>query len=322
MAKWESFVLVSIFILASLSGCLSDKTSPVDENQSNSEYRKLVTSEGEERKFIVTVPDSVNESNSVPVVIVIHGTNSSGQIFHDKPDLWVPKAEQEGFIVVHPTALVHCYIDNGNEKTVTKWSFGDLGQNDTEMGGLPLCEGQTLANDLEFFDMMVDILKTEYPVDENRIYVTGNSNGAGMGLRLAAERSDVFAAIAVNAGAQSLFIEKPDDSRPISILFTVGAKDHLLADMGLSVPLVINESLINDLSPLIQPLLTLHSLGNASDYIYTETTYQSRLTGQYLFENNSNGNSLRFTVIEGLGHPYNPDLVPGFWNYFSTHSLK
>jgi hypothetical protein len=57
MTKWEPLVLVSIFILASLSGCLSDKTSPVDENQSNSEYRKLVTSEGEERKFIVTVPD-------------------------------------------------------------------------------------------------------------------------------------------------------------------------------------------------------------------------------------------------------------------------
>lgn len=322
MAKWESFILVTILISASLSGCLSDKATPVDENQSNSEYRTLLTSEGDEREFIVTVPDSVNESNSVPVVIVIHGTNSSGQIFHDNPNFWIPKAEQEGFIVVHPTALVHCHIDNGNEKTVTKWSFGDLGQNDTEMGGLPLCEGQTLANDLEFFDMMVDILKTEYPVDENRIYVTGNSNGAGMGLRLAAERSDVFAAIAVNAGAQSLFIEKPDDSRPISILFTVGAKDHLLADMGLSVPLVINESLINDLSPLIQPLLTLHSLGNASDYIYTETTYQSRLTGQYLFENNSNGNSLRFTVIEGLGHPYNPDLVPVFWNYFSTHSLN
>jgi hypothetical protein len=104
-------------------------------------------------------------------------------------------------------------------------------------------------------------------------------------------------------------------------LFTVGAKDHLLPEMGLSVPLIINESLINELSPLIQPLLTLHSLGNASDYIYTETTYQSRLNGQYLFENNSNGNSLRFTVIEGLGHPYSPDLVPAFWNYFETHSL-
>lgn len=298
-----------------------DPTPDPDSNQSNSEYRKLVTSEGEERKFIVTVPDSVNESHSVPVVIVLHGTSSTGQIFHDKPDLWVPKAEQEGFIVVHPTALVHCHIENGIEKTVTKWSFGDLGQNDTEMGGLPLCEGQTLANDLEFFDMMVDILKTEYPVDEKRIYVTGNSNGAGMGLRLAAERSDVFAAVAINAGAQSLFIEKPEGSRPISILYTVGAKDHLLAEMGFSIPLVINESLINELSPLIQPLLTLHSLGNASDYIYTETTYQSRLNGQYLFENNSNGNSLRFTVIEGLGHPYSTDLVPAFWDYFETHSL-
>ena len=87
MTKWEPLVLVSIFILASLSGCLSDKTSPVDENQSNSEYRKLVTSEGEERKFIVTVPDSVNESTSVPVVIVLHGTRSTGIVFHDKPDL-------------------------------------------------------------------------------------------------------------------------------------------------------------------------------------------------------------------------------------------
>ena len=37
----------------------------------------------------------------------------------------------------------------------------------TSMGGLPLCSDEELANDLDFFDMMIDVLKTDYSIDEN-----------------------------------------------------------------------------------------------------------------------------------------------------------
>ena len=156
---------LAIFAILLLTACSKDQPVSPDlvqvENVAGTYYRTLITSDGKDREFIVYVPESAVGNKNIPVVIMIHGTGSTGQIFHDDPDLWVPKAKMEGFITVHPTALVHCHFDNGLEKTTTKWSHGDLGENNTDMGGLPLCSGEELANDLEFFDMMIDVLKTD-----------------------------------------------------------------------------------------------------------------------------------------------------------------
>lgn len=313
-----------------LTACNKDEEgSPnpaIVENIAGTYYKTLKTSDGKDREFIIYVPESAVGNQNVPVVFFIHGTGSTGQLFYDNPDLWVPKADIEGFIAVYPTALVHCHFDNGLEKTTTKWAHGDLGENNTSLGGLPLCSNEGLAKDLEFFDMIIDLLNTDYSIDEKRIYVTGNSNGAGMGLRLAAERSDVFAAVAVNAGFQSLFIDRSITSRPMSIIITVGTNDNLFAEaIGDSVPVPINETLIHDISNFAQPVLDVHALGNTSNYTYTEALYGNKNTGEFLFDDNSimnNNNSLRFIVIEGFGHDYNPALVDVFWDFFKTQSLQ
>lgn len=319
---------LAIFAILLLTACSKDQPVSPDlvqvENVAGTYYRTLITSDGKDREFIVYVPESAVGNKNIPVVIMIHGTGSTGQIFHDDPDLWVPKAKMEGFITVHPTALVHCHFDNGLGKTTTKWSHGDLGENNTDMGGLPLCSGEELANDLEFFDMMIDVLKTDYSIDEKRIYVTGNSNGAGMGLRLAAERSDVFAAVAVNAGFQSLFLDQSITPRPMSIMITVGTNDNLFAEaIGESVPVSIHESLIQNISNFVQPILNIHALGDTSNYIYTEAFYEKRNTGKFLFNTSiiNHNNSLRFIVIDGFGHNYNPALVNVFWDFFITQTL-
>jgi poly(3-hydroxybutyrate) depolymerase len=44
---------------------------------------------------------------------------------------------------------------------------------------------------------MIDVLKRNYAVDEDRFYATGFSNGAQFTGRLAAQMSDVFAAFAL-----------------------------------------------------------------------------------------------------------------------------
>lgn len=319
---------LAIFAILLLTSCSKNQpvsSDPVEvENVAGTYNRTLITSDGKDREFIVYVPESAIGNKNVPVLFFIHGTGSTGQIFHNNPDLWVPKAKMEGFITVHPTALVHCYFDNGLEKTTTKWSHGDLGMTNTSMGGLPLCSDEELANDLDFFDMMIDVLKTDYSIDEKRIYVTGNSNGAGMGLRLAAERSDVFAAVAVNAGLQSLFLDQSITSRPMSIMITVGTNDNLFAEaIGSSVPVPIHESLIHYISNFVQPVLNVHALGYTSDYEYSEVLYGNKNTGEFLFNTSTinYNNSLRFIVIDGFGHDYNPALVNVFWDFFITQTL-
>ena len=112
-----------------------DTAAPTLENIHGKYERTLTTSDGEVREFIVYVPPSI-ERDRVPVVFVIHGTNSNGQEFYEHPQKWTPKADAEGFIAVYPTALVHCHFVDGQEMSKTKWASGNLGESDTQLGGL------------------------------------------------------------------------------------------------------------------------------------------------------------------------------------------
>ena len=80
--------------------------------------------------------------------------------------------------------------------------------------------------DLKFFDAVLSRLRTEYKVDNRRIYATGHSNGGGFTYLLWAHRPDVFAAIAPSAaGSRSLLTTQP---KPIPVMHVAGQKDALV----------------------------------------------------------------------------------------------
>jgi poly(3-hydroxybutyrate) depolymerase len=60
----------------------------------------------------------------------------------------------------------------------------------------------TNNQDLAFTDAIVDVVTREMCVDESQIFATGFSYGGAMSYALACSRSDVFAAVAVIAGAE------------------------------------------------------------------------------------------------------------------------
>lgn len=226
------FPLILFSLAFFLMGC-KDKENPTPtpgENVAGTYYQTLTAPDGNEREYIVYVPQSAAGTRKVPVLFMVHGTNQSGQVFYNNAALWNPKADQEGFIVVYPTGLVYCHYDNGVERTTTKWAAGNLGETDVNRGALPLCPGEVLADDLGFFDSMVETIKEDFVVDEKRIYASGFSNGAQMTARLAAQRSEVFAAVAVHAGNLSPFIQATLSPRPLSMIITVGANDTLFTD--------------------------------------------------------------------------------------------
>ena len=55
--------------------------------------------------------------------------------------------------------------------------------------------------DLKFFDAVLTTLRTDYDIDENRVYATGHSNGAAFTYVLWAARGDLLAAVAPSAGS-------------------------------------------------------------------------------------------------------------------------
>ena len=78
--------------------------------------------------------------------------------------------------------------------------------------------------DLKFFDAVLATLKKDYQIDENRVYVTGHSNGAAFTYVLWVARGDVLAAIAPSAG----FSRSARTARPKPMLHIAGESDPLV----------------------------------------------------------------------------------------------
>ena len=314
------FILTIFFVI---TGCKkdspsSDQPSTLIKNVPGT-YNKTININGTQRQYIVYVPQRVSGTSKVPVLFMIHGTNQTGQ-YHYNTNLWNAKADQEGFIVVYPSALIYCHYDAGVQRTVTKWAAGDLGETNLNLGALPLCSGEVLKDDILFFDNMIVDIKTNFAINEKKIYASGFSNGAQMTARLAAQRSDIFASVAIHAGNLSNFIPANLSNRPMSMIITVGNKDNLFTDgTGIPNPAPIDASLMSysGVANMMQRFLDISGLNN--QFVYTSTTG----TGQFDYNISlvNKNNNLRFIIIQNLAHNYTNILIDDYWNFLSSKSL-
>ena len=133
--------------------------------------------EGVERSFTLFEPSGSYEKSSFPLIVVLHGGggNAKGMVrltqggFNDI-------AEREGAYVVYP------------EGVRRHWNEGR---------DLPLSYAHRAnINDVGFIETLVKKLTVEFPIDPEKVFVTGMSNGGLMAYRLACARPDLFAAIA------------------------------------------------------------------------------------------------------------------------------
>jgi polyhydroxybutyrate depolymerase len=173
-----------------------------------------LTVDGVERQYVRYEPAGLDETASVPLVLVLHGRGGTGPIAELLYDM-NEQADAHGFVVAYPTAL-------GDPPT---WHSG-LG-----MGG-----GQ--GDDVAFIRALVEREASRRPLDRARIFVCGHSSGAMMSYRLAGEASDLFPAVGIVAGAvgmrgpngATMTIQKPD--RPVSIIHFHGTADPLVPYTG------------------------------------------------------------------------------------------
>lgn len=128
--------------------------------------------DGVKRQAIVYTP--AKENGKAPLVLSFHGHGDTMENFEGVglQEAW-PDA-----IVVYPQGLP---TSRSNEVALPGWQ--------TE-------KGKYGDRDLKFVDQMLASLRTEYKIDDQRIYATGFSNGAIFTYLLWAERPKVFAAFA------------------------------------------------------------------------------------------------------------------------------
>jgi polyhydroxybutyrate depolymerase len=281
---------------------------------------RVVEVDGFRRRFEVYVPHRRPVTGSrAPVVFMFHGSSGTGERFL-RISGWRQQAERAGLVAVFPTGLRYRVLDSG--RLSTKWNDGKLATEvdlDERPAGYP-ADAPWPADDLGFTDAMLADLEAELPVDDQRIYASGFSNGANFTARLALERSTVFAAAAYVAGALQI-PETP--ARRIPLYMAAGTlDDRILEKTG---PPPLTELPLNPLDllaiPVVQSTLarTLNALGLDPGNFGTLSKPHSTSVRWPAVRP-----VLRFTLLDGVTHQYpNGHNNPGgfaaareFWRFF------
>ncbi|MCB2225027.1 MAG: polyhydroxybutyrate depolymerase [Actinobacteria bacterium] len=168
----------------------------------------MATPDGRERTYRLYVPPGLAEGEAVPLLVALHGGTGSGAQFAENSG-FDAVADREGFIVVYPDGTPIA----GTRALV--WNGGAC------CG--PAREDLQDVDDVGFLSALIEALVAGYPVDADRVYVTGHSNGAIMSYRMACEAADRVTAAAFQAG--TIEIGDCDPARPISVLAIHGTGD-------------------------------------------------------------------------------------------------
>ncbi len=157
--------------------------------------------DGEDRKYIVHLPEGFSSDQSYPLVLALHGGHQSAEKAA-KHFQWRDKADEEGFVVVFPDGL----NDHWNDARGTTKSSEDN------------------VDDVGFISDLIDELVLTSSVNSSKVFVTGGSNGGFMTYRLACELSEKITAVApVIATMPVDQICNPSKVMPIHII--VGTED-------------------------------------------------------------------------------------------------
>jgi len=178
--KWKRYGVFAV-IFALLLFSVPSLLSLIKQNPNQVEGSIVV--DGIERTYHLYIPDIYDEKDAVPLLIVLHGGGGSGKNMEEKTTLggFDKLADEENFIVVYPDAVENHWNDGRDDP------YSYSAQHDID--------------DVSFISALIDHLKEEYNIDENRIYVTGMSNGGMMAFRLGCELSNKIAAIATVAAS-------------------------------------------------------------------------------------------------------------------------
>ena len=176
--------------------------------------------ENQERRFDYFVPSKATSTAKLPLVIVLHGHGANVEITTGKTRAaapqseWLTLAEKKSFLVLYPEGIT----------------------SPDKLQGWNDCRSDATTNpetdDVGFLLKLLELLKQELPIDSNRVYVTGTSNGGHMAIRLALEAPEKFAAIAPILGAMPANSECADKLASMPILFMNGTKDPIMPYLG------------------------------------------------------------------------------------------
>lgn len=279
------------------------------------------------RHFVVHVPRGMDDQRPRPLIMVLHGCRQDNRDIEAITG-FNELADQRGFLVVYPFVTSYRGIRNRN---CWGWWFDE--------------EIHAGAGEVEDLWQIIEDVKRSYPVDEERIHVTGLSSGAGMAVAMMVAHSAKIASGASVAGvpyaeratAARHQLNKTPRNRPVVAI--VKAMRDEMGDTGRMVPLQIVHSQDDDKVDINSAKVLRDSWGHCFG-IDTRTVAQSS-EGQHgatAWERrgyvDDTGNAVIETLfLEGPGHgwyggnagafsyPDGPDIKQDIVDFFEAHPL-
>jgi polyhydroxybutyrate depolymerase len=246
------------------------------------------------------VPPSYDPTKPTPLVLNFHGYTSNGA---QQAGLtgFDAKADANGFVVLYP------------EGTGSPTGFNG--------GACCGAAARDQVDDIGFTRAIIAAARARLCVDDQRIFVTGFSNGGFMSHRIACELADVVAAVAPVSGVLGLPSCAP--ARPIAVLDFHGTSDRTVPYGGSS----------QDGWP--SALDTFHGWAQrdqCSDGTPAQT-YQKGDVACATYSRCAGGAEVTLCTITGGGHAWPGSLFPlpgttqninatdAIWTFFAAHPM-
>jgi polyhydroxybutyrate depolymerase len=286
-ADWQS-AAASMFLLALLLLIGAAPALAASSTLVPGDHTVTLQHGGRERSAIVHVPRQAAERPAFPVVLNFHGGGGHGAN-QKEYSLLDALAESENFLAVYP---------NGTGRLsgrLLTWNAGT-------------CCAYSVINkidDVGFVRALIDRIADNFPIDRRRIYATGMSNGGMMAHRLAAEASDIVAAVAPVAGGMVLPMVKSARAVPVLHIHSVDDPRALYAGgLGPPFPFTKNQVLHPNIDEMIKRWAE-HN-GCAADPMIVDQrvdrTPRGHSATRYVFPNCRDGASVVLWKLTGAGH--------------------
>jgi polyhydroxybutyrate depolymerase len=191
--------------LAALTACTRSMNDKVIREKGQIQHDGLV------REYVLLKPAVLEDEKSYPLVLALHGGGGDGKRMCRLRGGIQEFATQEGYFVLCPDGFERHWNDGRN---IDRWRAhsDDI-------------------DDVGFLLELIDLITVQYPIDRERLFVTGMSNGGKMSLRLACEASETFRAAAAVIASLPADL-KCEPRQPISIMIMNGTEDPLVPWIG------------------------------------------------------------------------------------------
>lgn len=163
--------------------------------------------QGHERNYTIFIPKKLlNTQKKYPAIFVLHGGGGTAKNA-ERMTGFTQKAREQDFIVIYPNGA-------GRMDKLKTWNSWH-------------CCGYALkqkSDDIGYISSLIDHVTATAPINPDKIFITGMSNGGMMTHRIGVELSDKIAGIApVVAG---LFVDTPTPAGSVPTLIINGFLDE------------------------------------------------------------------------------------------------